>query len=329
MAASSATRLFNDLITACAIAAAAELGLFDALQEEEEAISAHGFANRHGLDTLVLDHLLLVLASDDIVTLDSRGDDVRVGRGSSFMQVCESKGYFLWAVRGYGHLLTNLGSLASTANRVGDFVRRDSAAIGSAGDDYGRRFVDRQFFSLAAGLAFDRCADLGCGAGTRLIRTVAMAERRTGVGIDFAMDVVRQARGAVAAAGLADRIQIVHGDVRAASREGWLNGVDLAFSFFLGHDLWPFDDCVEFLRGLREIRGLRTLLLCDTCRSGLGPGSSWPIFSLGFELLHTYMGKYVPSREEWNRAFEASGWICRSEHVIDIAFSSIFVLQPA
>jgi SAM-dependent methyltransferase len=328
MTASRATRVFNDLITACAIAAAAELRLFDALQHEE-AISAHRFASQRGLDTAVLYHLLLALASDDIVALDSRGDDVRVARGSSFTQVCENKGYFLWAVRGYGNLLTNLGSLATTANRVGDFVQRDSAAIGSAGDDYGRRFVDSHFFSLAAALAFDRCADLGCGAGTRLIRTVAMAERRTGVGIDNATGVVTQARGGVAAAGLADRIQIVHGDARAASREGWLNGVDLAFSFFLGHDLWPFDDCVEFLTGLREIGSLKTFLLCDTFRSGLGPESSWPIFSLGFELLHAYMGKYVPSHQEWNRAFEASGWMCRDEQVIDIAFSSIFVLQPA
>jgi hypothetical protein len=62
----------------------------------------------------------------------------------------------------------------------------------------------------------DLLVDLGCGDG----RIVLEAAQRTGCrarGVELDADLAEQARAAVAAAGLTDRVEIVHGDATAAS----------------------------------------------------------------------------------------------------------------
>jgi SAM-dependent methyltransferase len=62
----------------------------------------------------------------------------------------------------------------------------------------------------------DLLVDLGCGDG----RIVVEAARRTGCrarGVELDRDLAERARAAVAAAGLADRVEIVHGDATGAS----------------------------------------------------------------------------------------------------------------
>ena len=68
--------------------------------------------------------------------------------------------------------------------------------------------------------------DLGCGDGRVLIEA-AQAFGGRGRGYETDADLVRRARAAVDAAGLADRVDIVHGDAAAAD----LTGTDLVFLF--------------------------------------------------------------------------------------------------
>lgn len=79
-----------------------------------------------------------------------------------------------------------------------------------------------------------RIVDIHCGGGRWLI---AMARRFPGTqltGIEFEEDSVARARANVAAAGLADRIEIEHGDVTGDVREGTF---DLAYFQYALHQL--------------------------------------------------------------------------------------------
>jgi hypothetical protein len=111
------------------------------------------------------------------------------------------------------------------------------------------------------------------------------------------------ARKAVEEAGLVDRIEIVHGDI-SALEAGRFPGFGLVFSFFLGHDLWPKEDCVRALDSLRSaFPDVRNFLLSDTYRSERVTHADTPIFTLGFEHTHALMDQYIPSVEEWRATF--------------------------
>jgi hypothetical protein len=104
--------------------------------------------------------------------------------------------------------------------------------------------------------------------------------------------------------------------------------VDVIFSFFIGHDLWPRADCLLTLARLRSaFPGARRFLLADTYRSDLPPADEAPIFTLAFETTHAVMGQYVPSLQEWDALFSESVWTCVGQRALDIPFSVIFDLR--
>ncbi|MGH3166420.1 MAG: aminotransferase class I/II-fold pyridoxal phosphate-dependent enzyme [Trebonia sp.] len=318
---------FNGMVAAAAISAAFEMGLLDELRQSA-SVGVQKFAEVHDLDPLPLNGLCGVLEHARILHL--RGDTITPG--PEFTDAWLNKGYFLWLVRGYGDVLRRTAELCQV--NAGPAARqiRDGGWIASAGKDYGEHFVDPVLSTVLSSVGFTNVADLGCGSAGRLIE---LARRHPGgrlVGVEVNAGAVEVARNAVQRAGFTDRIQIVNANIAKLEADQF-PGIDLMLSFFLGHDLWPEEDCARTFRGLHAaFPDARTFLLSDTYMSPRHDGSDVPdapIFTLGFEFTHALMRQYIPSLEEWRSFFAASAWQLAGVHDLAIPHSAIFQLSSA
>lgn len=317
--------LFNATVVSSAIAAAFDLGLFDEIRRYDN-VSVRDFCDQNDLHHDSVRAILLALQTHKIVKLNSDRD--RVSRDELFEQVFLEKGYFEWLFGGYGNMLQNLATMTRNKNRRGNFSNRCGQRIASAGRDYGAQFVDRFFQDCIEESNYIAVADVGCGSADRLIQMATMKHELTGVGIEVNDHAVRFARSEIQSAGLQNRIQVVEGDVRELTYSGCYENVEVVFSFFMGHDLWPREQCLLALQSIRKLfPNADRFLLCDTYRSQALDKENVPIFTLGFEFTHMVMGDYVPTLDEWMALFAESDWECAESHSIGIPFSCIFDLR--
>lgn len=318
-------QIFNSAIAAAAISAAWEVGVFDELRSAGR-LDVVDFSSRHALDVGATRAVFTALSSADVVCRE--GD--KVAPGPNFTEADRTKGFFYWLTRGYGDLFGKLPRLLHAENRSGDFYQRDAAAIGIACRQNNKVFFDPAFKPVIASLEFSAIADLGCGSGERLIEITRDRPGVRGVGIDISADVLELAQDEVDKAGLTDRISLAQSDVTALDERAEFAGVDLVTSFMMAHDFWPRDECVASFRRIREVfPSVRHFLLADTARTTAFADQDMPIFSLGFETAHAAMGVYLPTLDEWDDVFEASGWRCADRHLIETPASSfMFHLVP-
>lgn len=326
-----ADRLFNSVVAGAAISAAFELGLFEEL-ERKGTIHVPSYCDEANLHEPSVASIFRALACFNIVELSSDAGVVR--RGPSFADAYREKGYFLWLIKGYGHLLQNLADLARRANRPPDnddpsFVRRSLKHIAMAGRDYGSQLVDPYFEDVLNEQHFTVACDLGCGSAERLLKIAKKHPGIRGIGLDIDAGVVTLARDRIREESLEDRVVAVAGNVTDLSPRPEFDDVDLLFCFFIGHDLWPRARCQQVLQRLLNIfPKAQRFLLCDTYRSDAAPSPHIPTFTLGFELTHAVMGQYIPSEAEWLALFEDTGWRCVGRQEVGIPFSAIFDLRP-
>lgn len=324
-------RLFNSALASAAISAAFELGLFEEI-ERSGVIHVPSYCETADLHVPSVASIFRALACFNIVELSTDAEVVR--RGAAFADAYREKGYFLWLVKGYGHLLQNLADFARCANRPPEsdgpsFVRRSPRHIAMAGRDYGAGFVDQYFEDVLNEQPFNVACDLGCGSAERLLKIAKKRPGVRGVGVDVDGEVIALAQGRISEESLEDRVAVFEGDVRNLSSRPEFADVDLLFCFFIGHDMWPRARCEQVLQRLLSIfPRVRRFLFCDTCRSEAAPSPDIPTFTLGFELTHSVMGQYIPSEAEWLALFEDSGWRCAGRREIGIPFSTIFDLRP-
>jgi hypothetical protein len=321
--------LFNSSMAAFAISAADELRLFDELQENPK-LDVDAFVTRRGLHGQSVRALVDVLAHAGVVEVLQTGPVVLV-KGVEFDDAWRNKGYVRWLIRGYGEMLSRAADFCDPAFRgaTDPMSHRDGRTIAIAGKDYGGHFVDPVVDGIVDGLDFTVGVDLGCGSANRIIRLARRHEGKRFIGIDVDAGAVAVAREAVAAAGLADRITVVHDDVRDLADRPEYAEADLAFSFFLGHDFWPRESCLRTLAQVRRrLPNAHDFLFSDTYRSPGIDGGTPPVFTLGFEVTHALMGQHVPTRSEWLDLFEDSVWRLHDNVPLGIAYSELFHLAP-
>ena len=319
-------QIFNATIVSSALSAAYELGLIDRLQQQN-AIDIDKFCQENTLHQSSLEATISALCCFNICRLSDSSNVVQ--QGPSFAEAYRYKGYFLWLIKGYGYLLQNLASIAKNENRCNDFIKRDGKYIALAGRDYGQQFVDSYFEQLLNEFPYKYVVDLGCGSAAKLINIAQKDEAVRGIGIDINSGAVTTAQIAVETAKLQSRIKIIEGDISQLKTQPDFSEVDVIFSFFNGHDLWPRHNCLNFLKNLYlAFPNVKRFLLCDTYRSDTIPSEKIPIFTLGFEFTHGIMGQYIPSLAEWLDLFVESGWQCVEHREIGIPFSAIFDLRP-
>lgn len=317
--------IFNATIAASALAAAFEIGLLEEIRQRHP-VRIEDYCGTNDLDVPSVRAMLCALQGSGIVRLDTEQTMARPG--DLFEQAYADKGYFSWLTGGYGQMLQNLGAMIHNPQRRGDFAGRNGKRIAAAGRDYGAQFVETHFEQMLGETPFSVAADIGCGSADRLIRLAKSRPEFRGVGIEVNRGAAELARGAIRAAGVQDRVHVLESDIQSLEPTPECGEVEVMFSFFMGHDLWPREACLASLDRLKTLfpRAQR-FLLCDTYRSGVVGNGDVPIFTLGFELTHAVMGHYVPARQEWLDLFAASKWTCVGERAIDIPYSCIFDLR--
>ncbi len=321
------TRVFNAAIGASSVAAAFELGLLDALHEQG-SLDIEAWCTEHDMAHWSIRSILQVLARHGFVEMDDARATAKPG--PRFDEAFADKGYFLWLMRGYGNLLQNLASIVKEHDTTTDGIGRDGKYIAMAGRDYGAHFVDPHFTKAMDEVPFKVAADLGCGSAERLLGLARARPDFRGVGVEVNKGAVDLARRNIKAAGMEDRVQVVHFDVKNLVYQPEFEDVEVLFCFFMGHDLWPRPNCLRAFKSIRQaFPNLKRFLFSDTYRSDLPLDQEMPIFTLGFEFTHDLMGQYIPSVAEWEDLFGEAGWDFRGKRDLSIPYSAIFDLRPA
>ncbi|HMB68460.1 MAG TPA: class I SAM-dependent methyltransferase [bacterium] len=307
------------------MAATFRLGLLKELHRDG-SVTVADFGKRHEVDPGSLHALACAMRTADVVKYDAAAGTI--SQGAAFADVYASKGFFYWLIAGYGPMLQNLAALARTGHDRDRGPLRNGAEVARAAQDYGASFVDKTFLAVLQEEPLGTVADIGCGSAQRLIELARSHPDLRGVGVDIDPEVVDLAQARIETAGLESRLTALAGDLKTMQPTDECRNVDVIFSLFMGHDLWPRQDCIAALRGIREIfPNARRFLLCDTYQSGALTGDGIPVFTLGFELTHAVMRQYIPTVDEWMGVIEESGWTCTRRVELGIPYSCIFELR--
>lgn len=329
-------KIFNSAIAAAGIGAAWEVGLLDAVRDQEE-VDVLGFAAQHDLDINSVQGLASALAAVEVVQKDLH----IITAGRDFDEAYRTKSLFHWLALGSGSLFSRMQYVLRNENRKGTFYRRDPTAISYACREANTEFFDPVFWKAMEGLSFKfhAAVDLGSGSGERLMQILDRYPGTTGIGVDIAAPAIKAASAETQERGLEDRLSFIEGDVRNMDFHDEFGDVDLLTCFMMGHDFWPRENCVKILRRLREaFPKARRFFLGDTTRILLNmtedskyavTESDMPIFTLGFEFGHAMMGVPLPSIEDWEGVFAEGGWRCVKSHHIQCSLSVIFELERA
>lgn len=300
--------LFNGYVGANVAYAFQQIGLFSVLTPDSK-LKPHEIATRTGSDLPRLQALLKVgqalgyisSHADDVVSLSEMGEILR-----------GQLGYFTWSVGGYGDLFRNMGSLTTGKDTWKSL--RNEAMVALGADMNHRSFMEHILFEVLDHVSFHKIADFGCGNGGRLISFSQRYPDIRGVGIDISADAIKLANENVKKNGMEDRLEMICTNVLETIQtdryKETLANVDLVSSFMMLHDLynipsiWPrlFDHLREAFPDVKHF------LFADTVRRPVdGEQNKLPIFSVGYELLHSYMDVSLPTKDEYDAAFARAG----------------------
>ncbi|WP_040407314.1 class I SAM-dependent methyltransferase [Amycolatopsis nigrescens] len=313
--------IYNSAVAAWAICAAWEVGALEELNTSRK-LDSDEFALRHGLDRLSTLGMFRALASVEVV----RRHDTTVIVTDLFDEVYRNKSFFHWLSRGSAELFRQMPSVLAEENRVGDYYRRDAAAIAFACREISAVCYDPTFWAAMdrIGTGFEVVADLGCGSGGRVMDVLRRYPGTRGIGVDIAEPSLLVARQEAADAGLAGRTEFLRADVLDLQPRPEYAEVEVLTCFMMGHDFWPKENCVATLRRLRELfPAVRRFLLGDATRTVGIPDTELPVFTLGFELGHDLMGTFMPTLEDWHSVFDQSGWDLLRTNRIEMAVGEV------
>jgi SAM-dependent methyltransferase len=300
--------LFSSYVAAAALSAFYELGLMQRIATEGEIRLGQAGNGGQEIDSGVLHAICNTLSWAEVVEVS---ECQIVTRGPRFDDAFAARGYFYWLVQGCGGLVSEAGHIARVCNRTGNFYRRDMGAVAIGSRLIGDTEVEPLFDEILSRLRVEKLVDLGCGSGQRVIRIASQSQARQCLGIDISEEAVRLATAAVENLELTDRVSIIHADARNLEYDPVISDANVITCIFMGHDFWPYDQCVRTLRQLRCAFPMADrLLMCDVVRTTSPADADTAIFTLGFELVHALMGVYLPTLEEWGRAFADGGWTC-------------------
>jgi SAM-dependent methyltransferase len=309
------------------VAAAWEIGALEELNDRRW-LDVRSFCAQHDLHEPSARGIFAALAAAGVVV---RSGDL-VHPGPQFTEVYRDRAFFHWLTVGCGELFSNMARVARNRERIGEFYRRDAAAIAFACRQINAHCFDPVFSQAIEALDFVPAvvADLGCGSGGRLAYLAERFPDARGVGVDIAADALRDAGKFASEAGLGDRLAFLAADVRALDPDPAFTEVELLTCFMMGHDFWPRDRCVASLRRLTEVfPRVRRLLLGDTARTADLPDTGKPMFTLAFETAHDLMGVTLPTLDEWSGVFAEAGWRCRNAARVETpADSVVYELEP-
>jgi len=323
--------IFNGYIGAHAIYALHELGALAILAAERE-LSLTELSNRCECDALLMAAVLEVMARLRLVRLrDGQVSLTKVGVATIQMQ-----GFFTWAVGGYGNLLGQIAGVAMGERAFSRDVFRDEAKVAIGSGEADVALMRPILFQVTDRLKFSSMVDLGCGDASRLIALCQRHPYLRGVGVDVSPIACDLARRRVAEAGLGDRLGIVCADAMGLweHMSEALADVQLVTCFMLLHDLIAVaqSNGADLFKTLRAaFPRAEYFLIGDTVRSSKQDGATErppPIFSLGFELVHAYMGIPLYVKESYEELFRRSNFDIAECLAFGVPNTWLYVLKP-
>jgi phenylpyruvate C(3)-methyltransferase len=328
----SSAKIFNDFLVTAIIGNFVATGLFTKLHEEK-SISVSVFCKKNSLEENCIRAFLIPLVSYDIVRL--KGDLLKPGK--LFPIIYKEKGLYEWLIKGYGHAWDHLIQLATSSNQKQSItqwkksLQRNEQAIATAGKDYGAQLVDVHVNKLISKLLKKSdhkvLADLGCGSANRLLSFLTKFKHLKGIGIDISREVILENKKKIRTLKIDNKLQMIQADVTQLSHRKEFTDVTILMSFFMGHDLWPYDQAKKIFKNIRVVfPNISYFLLCDTIKNDSADENT--IFSWSFEITHTLMRQYIPTNGEWQALFEDTGWECKEIITTDLPLSYIYLLTP-
>ncbi len=270
--------MFNGYVGAHTIFALRELGVWDRLLDGPAA--AASLVAETGSRPALLHALLRTASLLGLVALD----DGCAALTDAGRETARQRGFFTWAVGGYGEILRTLAAQTVGEESFGTTVRRDEALVAAGSSEAGRLM----------GSALGLCQG---------------EPPRRGLGLDISAAACAVAAKEVAGAGLSAHVDIVCADIFSGGDRPVFPGIDLVTCFLMLHDLFAATPGPEVVRSLRRaFPDARYFLIADTViqpwEDRQGPP---PVFSAAFELVHAFMGVPLQKRETYEQAFTEGG----------------------
>ncbi|MEM9461364.1 MAG: class I SAM-dependent methyltransferase [Myxococcota bacterium] len=221
-----------------------------------------------------------------------------------------SRGFFTWAAGGYGRFF---GQLAELARSGGDASTCrpliDGSQVAVASNLCNLTMMREHCLEALEPLEFSRIADLGCGNAGRLIDICNRYHAVSGMGIDINAHAIESARELVRRNDMQHRIELHQTDALSVESIEGVHEVDLVMSFLMMHDLFNARRPAEVVSGLLSaFPNARHFVVADTFQMPAAQSiTSAPIFSLGFELVHGFMGIRLYRPEDYIAEFCGQG----------------------
>ncbi|WP_188316987.1 class I SAM-dependent methyltransferase [Solihabitans fulvus] len=245
-------------------------------------------------------------------------------------EVCRDKGYLVWLVGGYGEPLRRIESFLGGGKRYGEDYVRDGKWVAGGAALLGGRDVVPQAKDLLRQTSFNQVLDLGCG-NARLLISLCQEFDANGVGIDISPEACADARAAVAAQHVTDRVVITQADAGALGEIDALANTDLVVTFFLLHEILALgkDVLIAYLTEMaRILPGGAHLLIAEVeppaRESGLPER-----FTPEFTYVHALMRQVLIPADEWVAVLETSGFAVRTVQRNDMPGGILLLAQTS
>ncbi|MFD2168558.1 methyltransferase domain-containing protein [Tumebacillus lipolyticus] len=301
-------QMFNGYVGAHMAYALHQIGLFPIL-EPKQRLGVRELAEKAKCDLPRLKALLRTgsllgffeLHEGDTVSVTEMGEELR-----------RDLGYFVWSVGGYGKMFQDMGQL-STASKAWSHLR-DNGLVALGADMCNRSLMSELLYGVLDELDFTHIADLGCGNGGRLVQFCQRYPYIKGVGVDIAPAAIELANQNVAQNGLEDRLSMICANAldtfQSDQYKDVMETVEVLTCFMMFHDLYNIESIRDtiFDRLRNAFPNIKYFLIADTLK--MPPKDSLeqlPIFNVGYELVHDFMEVQIPSQDDYERLFTASG----------------------
>lgn len=299
--------LFNHYLGANVVYAFHQMGLFDIVSNRKVSITE--IARKTGSE---IGRLQALLQAGEILGYVNRYQDDFIQLSLLGEEMRKQIGYFIWCVGAYGDMLRRLGDLHT--GEQGTSGLRDEGKVALGSDLMNSDLLENLLREILDSIPFQSICDFGCGNGRKLINMLKRYPERRGIGIDIRSDAIVLAQQNIKQHGLSERAALLHAnilDINASHKDmELLSEVEVVTSFMMLHDLFNIPEIRETLFDrLRNVfPKVKYFLISDTLQTPISyMKEKLPIFNVGFELVHAFMDVNIPTKEEYDLAFQKAG----------------------